>query len=424
MSRPEKNKILDEITKFYLESGDFNGISAEQLSRKFGVRFNELFDFLRELISEKKVGILYFDPFINPHIIRTGFESESKQIERLANSKTRAICLYPRPAHLEEVVDQSKYRDEPYKLALALGLPQLAHRSFDLSVLEHYRNDPRYLYKNNDIRGHICYNSDQMVEGDQTMLEGFSFSYDSDLNRAVAVLVRYLARLTPEHQQIWKAKELAGDYKLHPDYYKNAIMGVQREHESIFRAFVDELHLICQMTQGMTRPPLFRKDYGKDRDSNPRKFGFLVRPTLEEFNVFVLLLDKMISDNINIKFFQQEVPYETEKERRDGKIQIERKGTLQILDNWVRTFFHTDDWEPWNEAIRAFREVRNKRQNPAHAIDENVFDQKYFKEQRELMIRAYKAMRTLRMIFENHQQVRSLGIEIPHYLQEGKIWTR
>ena len=423
MSRLDKDKILDEITKFYLEYRDFNGIAAEQLGHRLGVRFNELFDFLRELISEKKVGILYSDPFINPHIIRTGFESESKQIERLANPETRAICLYPRPVHLEEVVNRSAYRDEPYKLVLALGSPQLAYHSFDLSVLEYYRNDPRYMYENDDIRGHICYNSDQMAEGDQTMLEGFSFSYDSDLNRAVAVLVRYLARLTPEHQQIWKAKELAGDYKLHPDYYRNAILGEFGEGVSIFNAFADELHLICQMTQGMNRSPLFRKDYGKDRDSRPRKFGFLVRPTLEEFNDFVHLLDKMISDNINTKFFQNEVPYETEMERRGGRIQIQQKGTLQILDDWMRKSFRTDDWEPWNEAIRTFKEVRKKRQKPAHVIDEDVFDQNYFKEQRELMIRAHKGMKTLRMIFENHPLVSCLDIEIPHYLREGKIWT-
>jgi len=30
------------------------------------------------------------------------------------------------------------------------------------------------------------------------------------------------------------------------------------------------------------------------RDGKPRKFGFLVRPTLESYNEFVLLLDKMI----------------------------------------------------------------------------------------------------------------------------------
>jgi hypothetical protein len=419
-----KNRILQEITRFYLDSPDFNGISSAELSRRLSVRFSELFDFLMELISEGKVGILYVPTFINPHIIRRGFEPESKQIERLVNPQTRNICLYPRSAHLQETVNRSEYQDKPYALELALGSPQLAHRPFDFAILEHYRNDPRYTYQTDDIKGHICYNSDQMPEHNQTMLESFGFSYDSDLNRAVAVFVRYLARLSPEHQQIWKAHELIGDYDLHPDYHKNAVVGEWREHESIFTAFVKELHLICQMTVGMNRPSLFRTDYGENRDSKPKKLGFLVRPTLEEFNSFVHLLDKMISENINKKFFQREVPYETETERKDGKIQVEQKGTLQILDDWVRRFFRpADGWQDWNEAIQAFREVRKKRQRPGHAIDENVFNQKYFKEQRELMIGAYEGMRTLRMALENHPKIKELDIDIPDYLREAKIWT-
>ena len=424
MHRLKKNKILDEITKFYLESPDFNGIPSSELSRRLGVRFNELSDFLTELISEGKVGILYVPTFINPHIIRRGFESESEQIERLANPETRNICLYPRSAHLQEVVNRSNYENKPYRLVLALGSTQLAYRSFDLTVLEHYRNDPRYTYETDDIKGHICYNSDQMLEHNRTMLESFGFSYDSDLNRAVAVFVRYLAGLSPEHQQIWKVNELAGNYDLHPDYYKNAIIGKWREHESIFTAFVEELHLICQMTIGMNRLSLFRTDYGENRDSKPKKFGFLVRPTLEEFNSFVHLLDKMISENINKKFFQSEVSYETEIERQDGRIEVRPKGTLQILDEWIRRFFRpTDGWRDWDEAIQAFKEVRKKRQKPAHRIDENIFDQKYFKEQRELIIRAYGGMRTLRMVLENHPMVRNLDIDIPDYLREAKIRT-
>lgn len=423
MHRPDKNKILYEITKFYLESPDFNGIPSSSLSRRLDFKFNELFDCLTELISEGKVGILYVPTFINPHIIRLGFESKSDQIERLVNPETRNICLYPRSSHLQEVVNRSDYENEPYKLALALGSAHLKHRSFELIVLEYYRNEPRYTYRTDDIKGHICYNSDQMAEHDQTMLESFGFSYDSALNRAVAVFVHDLARLSPEHQQIWKAHELTREDKLHPDYYKNAIVGEWREHESIFTAFVNEMHLICQMTIGMNRPPLFRTDYGKNRDSKPKKFGFLVRPTLEELNDFIHLLDKMISENINKKFFQSEVSYETERERKDGRIEVQSKGTLQILDDWIRKFYRMNDWGPWDEAIQAFKDIRKKRQKPGHAIDENVFDQKYFKEQRELIIRAYNGISTLRMIFETHPMVRNLDIDIPDYLLEEKIRT-
>ena len=221
-----------------------------------------------------------------------------------------------------------------------------------------------------------------------------------------------------------KNKELEGDYKLHPDHYLSAFLGQFREHESIFTAFVDEIHLISQMTKAMQRPSLFHNDYGESRDIRPKKFGFLIRPTLEEFNNFVHLLDKMISENINKAFFQNEVAYEAEIQRKDGKIQVQQKSTLRILDDWMRESFRTDDWQSWDMAIKAFKNVRKMRQKPAHDIDRDVFDQKYFKEQRELMIGTYNGMRILRMIFENHPMVRSSDIRIPEYLREGKIRTR
>ena len=418
-----KDTILDEITKFYLESGDFNGIHSTELSHRLNFGFNEFCDLLRELISEKKVGILFSPPIGNPHIIQIGFDPEDNQIERLNNLENELCCLYPRPAHLKKVVNRSEYANEPYKLELALGCPQLDFRSFDPSVLEHYRNDPRYMYETDDISGHICYDSENMAERDKTMLESFGFSYNGGDNRAVAVFLRYLVRLSPEHQQIWKAKELEAEYVLHPDYYRKAILGDWREHESIFKAFLDELHLVCQMTTAMERPSLFRVDFGKERDSRHKKFSFLIRPTLEEFSGFVHLLDKMISENIDKDFFQNEVSYEEEIQRKHGKIQVQEKGTLRILDDWMRKSFRTNDWQSWDEAIKAFKKVRKIRQKPAHAIDRDVFDQKYFKEQRELMIRAYNGMRILRMIFENHPMVRSSAIGVPEYLQEVKIWT-
>lgn len=76
----------------------------------------------------------------------------------------------------------------------------------------------------------------------------------------------------------------------------------------------------------------------------------------------------MLSDNIN-KDFGSDVAYETEQQRRDGKVVVRQKGTLQILDEWLRKTFRTSDWELWDAAIKAFRELRQLRQKPAHALD-------------------------------------------------------
>ena len=418
-----KDTILDEITRFYLNSRDFNGIHSTELSRRLGIGFRDFFGPLRELIAEKKLGILYEPQFVNPSIIRRGFEPEDNQIERLTNLENELFCLYPRPVHLKRVVNCSDYTKEPYKLELALGCPQLDFRSFDLTVLEYYRNEPRYMYETDDIKGHICYECESMSEHDKTMLESFGFSYDVNLNRAVAVVLRYLARLSPGHQQYWKLKEIEEDFKVHPDYIQNNILGEFREHESIFTAFVDELHLICKITAAINGVPLFRTDFRGSFKNRPEKFSFLIRPTLEEFNGFVHLLDKMISENINKKFFKVAETIEPETVRKGRKIQAENKGTLQLLRDWVKKFVPTDDLESWCKAINTFWEIRDMRQKPAHVIKQNAFDQKYFKEQRDLMICAYDGMRILRMILENHPKAIDLDITVPDYLREGKIRT-
>jgi hypothetical protein len=148
-----------------------------------------------------------------------------------------------------------------------------------------------------------------------------------------------------------------------------------------------------------------------------------VRPTLEELNSFVLLLDKMLSDNINKAFFGNDVPCEVEVTRKDGKIQIQAKGSLQILDDWVRKHYATEDWTPWETSMATFRTIRKRRQSPAHAVNENRFDQRYLKEQRDLITNAYSAVRTLRMMIESHPAVRASTIEIPDWLNGGKIWV-
>lgn len=262
------------------------------------------------------------------------------------------------------------------------------------------------------------YESAGMASSDQVLLQTFGFSYDSEFNRAVAVSLRYLSDLSPQHQEIWNAKMLQGDYKLHPDYAR-ITMGYWPERVSIFYAFTEELHHINEMCKLMKRPPLFTNDYR--HHEKPRGFSFLIRPTLKEYNDFVHLLDKMISENMDRDFFLNEVPFERDEMRRDGKIVVRPKGTIQILDEWLKVKFRAKDRKPIEEMIATFRQIRHLRQSPAHTIDEDVFDQQYFKRQRDIIIKAYDGIRLLRLIFENHPSVE--GYKIPDWLRSGKIWT-
>lgn len=411
--------ILKLVTDYYLKSRDFNGYPV----RDFKIPKDSVESLIKELVEERKITINFGEVHPNPYI--KAFESESvdKQLETIEKLNLQDACLYPSKEHLDQIVDRSKYKRQPFTLLLALGEPQLAYRVFDLRVLENYRNDPRYIYDNDDISGWISvknkyYESKEIAESDQVVLESFGFAYDSNLNRTVAAYLRYLSNLSPKHQQIWNENILEGNYKLHPDYWK-ITTGHWPEGISIFTAFLEEVHHINKMNKLMGRCPLFKKEF-RERE-RPKNFGFLIRPTLGEFNNFVHLLDKIIADNIDPRFFKDEVPLVEEVKDANGNIiERKRKRSLRILDEWLNRVKFPDP-KPRQEMIEIFKKINQMRQKPAHKVDEDIFDQKYFKDQRELIIEVYKAIRTLRLIFANHPKARNY--EIPDWLQTGHIWT-
>lgn len=307
---------------------------------------------------------------------------------------------------------------------MARGAGQLDYRTFDLSVLEYYRNDPRYSYETDFIHGQISitdefFESDSVPEHDQILLQTFGFAYDDNLNRYVVVFLRYLRNLSPEHQKAWAAKEIKGNIKLHPDYYASSILGSWGSRMSIFKAFTEELKIINEMSALIGKPALFRNSYDED---TPKDFGFLLRPTQSEFNNFMLLLDKMMSDNINKKFFENDVELESEKAREDGKIVVTPKGTIQILEDWINKYFRPADPTTIENMMKTFRNVRQLRQKPAHKVDADAFDQELFKEQRSIVINAYDAVRTLRLILANHPKVNENPPKISERLYKGEIW--
>jgi hypothetical protein len=420
------DELIVAATDFYLDSGDFNGYSGHRIHHQHGQSYNAIRQLFGELVKDGRGTIVFGDLHPNPHIRAFADETQEKQLQKLISAPLEHACVYPSAKHLSTVIAMADYLDRPFTRELALGAGQLEFRSFDLSVLESYRNDPRYRYTNDDVRGQICvtdefYQSGQMHGKDQVILETFGFSYDEQMNRAVAAFLRYLNRLTPEHQQTWNSKRLSGRFRLDPDYYRNSILGDWGSGISVFDAFLEELKIVNLMCAAMERPALFRDTF---EDNRPRNFSFLVRPTREEFNDFVLTLDKMMSDNINKKFFQDEVPDESEGEREDGKIVVRKRGTVAMLEEWIGSHFRPADPKLMGDMVAALKQVRKLRQDPAHVLRADVFDQKFFHQQRGLVVAAYSAVRTLRLIFGSHPAVKGANIEIPDVLYEGKIWTQ
>ncbi len=107
-------------------------------------------------------------------------------------------------------------------------------------------------------------------------------------------------------------------------------------------------------------------------------------------------------------------------ERNDGKVEVRQKGTIALLAEWVRKKVRLNDPKPFDDAIATLKEVRKLRQRPAHSLDDNRFDRGLFKEQRELMMRAYEAVRMVRLLFANHPAAKTCPV--PKELFNGDIW--
>ena len=424
--------LLSMITKFYLESDRFNGYPFANLEQQLGMNFDDTFAFVRDSVSSGLLTVVFGDIHPNAHI--KAFSDEPKDAilmkldkKKITLSGNHHVCLYPTRLHLEQVINPDNYKGTPYTYEIALGAGQLEFRYFDLVVLEFYRNDPRYYYWCDNINGRISihdehYRGNLMAEKDKILLKTFGFAYNKDMHRAVTTLVYYISKLSPEHQQVWKNRELSSmEYKPHPDYYRNNIIGDWGENIPLCTAFLMELKIINQMCKAMNKPTLFNADF--DGEDRPQHFSFLVRPTHKEYYDFVGLLDKMMSDNINKKFFENDISFEDEQTRPDGKIVIKSKGTIRLLEEWVNKYFHPHDREPIDNMFKTFRRIRKERQRPAHAIDDNRFDQKYFIDQRQILQEAYSAIKIIRLMFTIHPLVKIANIDVPRDLLEGKIWT-
>jgi len=415
------DRILDEIVGFYVQSKDFNGIPLDELPHRLRCSWPDLLAPLVQLIKAKKVTLTFSSVFVNPHIKAFPDLSPSQQIQKLKSEGPVGICAYPTASVIQSAVNVAQYEDRPFTKRLVLGEPQLLPLYFDLTVLERYYADPRYQFEFRDYYGSISisdlyYESESLPQRDKVFLKTFGLGYDPQDNRVVCVFLRYLFGLSPEHQQVWNAYLLPTACKMADDYYRNTILGEWAEGMSIYEAFLQEQVCINDMSRLIGRPPLFRETY---RDDRPRQFSLFLRPTRSNYYNFILLLDKLISSNINKDFFRGEIPLDKEIHRRDGKIESQQRGTLTLLNDWLRTKWRVEDDSGFEEIVQPLKKVRTLRQKPVYNISEDEFDPEYYRKQEELMVEVYGALRLIRLLFANHPKVR--GYKVPDWLYKGKI---
>jgi hypothetical protein len=416
--------VANTVRDFFIVSHDFNGISTLELTRQLAAGWDDVKPILARLIERGQIEAVFYSHQDNPHIKRLPLLSVADQLARLTKDELQeVVCLYPTREVIAESGNVGAFDNRPFTKRLFLAEPQLIPVFFDLDVLDPYFRDPRYLCDFHDFSGRISiqdehYQSEDMRERDKVFLQSFGIGYGPDRTRVVVAYLRYLADLSPEHQQIWKAREITQPCTLNSDYAGAALYGHWPQHRSVYQAFVQEQVELNKLASLIGKPSLFLRTFDSER---PSGFHPMLRPTQRNFDEFILLLDKMLSDNLNRKFFRGDIELEELIENEAGVTERRSLGTLKLLENWLRTRYRTYNGEDVSkEVLEPLYEVRRLRQPLAHTLREDRYDKTFPKQQDDLLGRVIRALTKLRLILWSHPRARG-QYKPPDWLDGDKI---
>jgi hypothetical protein len=284
--------------------------------------------------------------------------------------------------------------DSRYSTLLAAGKSQLHSIYFEPTVLDKYLRDPRYFTRLGQFDGMICvadafYRDPDFPEHDKIMIQTFGLAVRPNGQKAVGVMLCYLADLTPEHQRYWALSEIAEteECKLSEPYIRASVFGDFPNQVSPYRAITALIEFINEQAVAMGRPPLFR---GAFRE-HPGEYHPLLAPTRKAYLEFISVLDKMLSENLNQAFFGDDVSL-TDAEGN-------RKGSIQLLGDWLAIQPNPRPVDQIKSLLGPLREVRQLRQEPAHTVVRDSYDLALFDQQKKLMVEICDSLVELAGIF-------------------------
>jgi hypothetical protein len=96
MRRLTRTAIVDAVTRFYIESKDFNGYPVHQLNHEFEFTSEDLLTLLRALVSDREMDIVYDNLHPNPHIKAFSTVAAAAQLRFIETLGLQSnFCLYP-----------------------------------------------------------------------------------------------------------------------------------------------------------------------------------------------------------------------------------------------------------------------------------------------------------------------------------------
>jgi hypothetical protein len=229
---------------------------------------------------------------------------------------------------------------------------------------------------------------------------------ESPIVRRVCAFYSDLAKLSPAHQQRWKTYELTGDgLERHPLWW-NQQMGHWSDGLGPFERFFAELEALDELYGRAFDQRLFKTT------ERPREFGWIVRPTQQEWDAFVQQLDKLLSENLRAPALDAAGAPKTNPRGQN-------LGTLNRLAAVVTAWGIPK--EATDRVLTAWREVRGARQGPAHALRTNVTDATFVHKQVALLEDVTVSLAQLRRFWQSHPANREweepgeIGKEAPSY---------
>jgi hypothetical protein len=385
-------ELLKSIIERYLSSGDFHGLPVPEAGSAVHT--------VKHLLEQRLIEVVGEEDFPNPHIrlwaTQRSIDEQLAMAEAAVSGDHPSACLYPTSLALGGNEAVTALADRPYTQRLGAGAGQLDIAYFRTDALEAYRNDPRFSFAFNDFGARAAvtdavYDDAAEPEADKVSVSlGFAYKQPLDegpIVRYVCAFLRDLARLSPEHQRRWETWEVHdAEAKPHPIWLAEA-MGHWIDRIGPFDALQLELKSWNELHERAFGVPLLRST------TRPRELGWLLRPSQLEWDHFVQLLDKLVSDNLKHDAFDAAgVPAEDEHGTR--------LGTLSRLDLMLARA-HTPE-ENRRDILQPLRDLRKARSKPSHALRQNVNSEDFIRRQAELLSEVTASLHALRNFWQKH----------------------
>lgn len=394
-----KEDLLKQILRYYAKSRDFNGVYFD------GSKPAELQEAATELVSEGLVQVMTEEDYPNPHIRPwPSKRTTNQQIEslRALTPDGYGVCLYPTALALKKHRPTRRYPGQPYRFAMARGKGTLELAYFSFDVLEQYRNDPRFSFAFYDFGATVSIGDEAYLDADEpehdkTGMQHIGFAYDlsgydrenieSPVLRRVCAFYGDLARLTDIHQQRWKTYEVPPD-GLHPHpVWWGEQMGHWADGTGPFEQLFFELDSLNELHERAFKEKLFKVT------ERPDDFGWILRPSQQEWDKFVHDLDKLLSENIRHDALDlPRVP----RLDSDGK----NIGSLNRLATLLTTVGVAE--ADAKGLLKPLRNVRQARQEPAHSLRKNITDKTFVHKQIALLEDVTSSLSALRHFWQSH----------------------